>query len=351
LRRYFAVSDRDSFRSPGIARVHDLPALLARAEADIDDVVRHANHVFVVLDDDHGVALVAELLQDIDEPPVVARMQADGRLVQYIECPDERRAERRREVDALRFAARQRGREPIERQVVEPDVVEKRQAAPDFAQHLVGHHGFLLAELEGREELLCLAHRERRHGVDRPAAHANVACLAAKPRTAAIGAGEVAAIAAQEHADVHLVLLPLEPPEEAADPVVGAIALGHERALVVGQLRPGDVEPGARFARRPFELRELRAIVGLAPRFDGALVDRLRRIRNDQIHVQLDDVAEPVAGRAGAERVVEREQPRLRRLVRDAAGAALETLRELDPGGIGDRGSGIKSIGFLIPDP
>ena len=68
----------------------------------------------------------------------------------------------------------------------------------------------------------------------------------------------------------------------------------------------------------------------LAPRLDRALLDRLRRIGHDEIHVELDDVAEAVAGRAGAERVVEREQPRLRIFVRDAARAALEALGEHD---------------------
>ena len=145
------------------------------------------------------------------------------------------------------------------------------------------------------------------------------------------GHGQVAAIAAQEHADVHLVLLALEPAEEAADAVVVLVALDDERALLVGQIDPRHVEPDARLARRALQLRQLRAVVRLAPRLDGALVDRLRRIGHDQIHVELDDVAEAVAGRAGAERVVEREQPRLRLLVGDAAGAAFEPLGEHQP--------------------
>ena len=80
--------------------------------------------------------------------------------------------------------------------------------------------------------------------------------------------------------------------------------------------------------RRALQLGELRAVVRLAPRLDRVLLDRLRRIRHDQIHVELDDVAEAVADGAGAERVVEREQPRLRHLVLDVAGAALEALAE-----------------------
>ena len=141
---------------------------------------------------------------------------------------------------------------------------------------------------------------------------------------------------------MHLVFLALEPAEEAADAVVGAVAFDDERPFLVGEIRPRHVEPDGRLARRALQLRQLRAVMRLAPRLDGALVDRLRSIGHHQVHVELDDVAEAVARRAGAERVVEREEARLRRLVRDAARAALEALGELDPDGIRDSGSGIR---------
>ena len=64
-RRYFAVSDRGSCSSPSsVARVDDPAALLAGAEPEVDDVVGDANHVRVVLDDEHGIALVAKLPED-----------------------------------------------------------------------------------------------------------------------------------------------------------------------------------------------------------------------------------------------------------------------------------------------
>ena len=82
--------------------------MLARAESHVDDVIGDRDHVGVVLDDEHGVALIAQLPQDVDQPLVVARVQSDRRLVEHVQRADERRAQRRREVDALRFAARQR---------------------------------------------------------------------------------------------------------------------------------------------------------------------------------------------------------------------------------------------------
>ena len=117
----------------------DAPALLAGAEPEIDDVIGDLDHVGVVLDDEHGVALIAQLPQDRDQPQVVARVQADRRLVEHVQRADQRRAERGRQVDALRFAARQRRRQPIERQVVEADVAQERQPPPDFLQHLLGN--------------------------------------------------------------------------------------------------------------------------------------------------------------------------------------------------------------------
>ena len=115
------------------AREHDAPALLAGAEAEIDDVIGDADHVGVVLDDEHRVALIAELPQDGDQPQVVARVQADRRLVEHVERADQRRAERGGQIDALRLAARERRREAIQREVVEADVAEERQPAPDLA--------------------------------------------------------------------------------------------------------------------------------------------------------------------------------------------------------------------------
>ena len=74
------------------ARVHDAPALLARPESQIDDVVRDFDHVGIVLDDNDGVALIPQLAKNRNEPLVVARVQSDRRLVEHVQCADERRS-------------------------------------------------------------------------------------------------------------------------------------------------------------------------------------------------------------------------------------------------------------------
>ncbi len=127
-----------------------------------------------------------------------------------------------------------------------------------------------------------------------------------------------------------LVLLALEPAEESADALVVVGAFDYEPLLLVRELGPWDVETDLRLLRGALQIGELRAIVRFAPRLDRALLDRFRLVRHDEVHVELDDVAEPMARRAGAERVVEREQARLRIFVRDAALAAFEPLGEHD---------------------
>ena len=79
--------------------------MLAGAGADVDDVVGRAHGLLVVLDDEHGVAEVAQAQQRVDEAPVVALVQADAGLVEDVEHADQRRADLRGQADALRLAA------------------------------------------------------------------------------------------------------------------------------------------------------------------------------------------------------------------------------------------------------
>ena len=102
----------------------------------------------IVLDDEQRVAQVAQALQNFDQAIRVARMQADGRLVEHVERANQVRAERRGELNALRFAAGKRGGEAVERQVVEADFVEESQALLNFFEHLFRDGGFGRAELQ-----------------------------------------------------------------------------------------------------------------------------------------------------------------------------------------------------------
>ena len=63
----------------------------ARPRPHVHDMVRRANHVLIMLDNQHGVANVRKMPQRRDEPVVVALVQPDGRLVQHIARADEPR--------------------------------------------------------------------------------------------------------------------------------------------------------------------------------------------------------------------------------------------------------------------
>ena len=89
---------------------HEVAALLAAPGPELDHVVGGANRFGIVLDDEHGVAAVAQAVQQAEQAVHVARMQPDRRLVEHVERVDELRAERVGEPDALRLAAGERAR-------------------------------------------------------------------------------------------------------------------------------------------------------------------------------------------------------------------------------------------------
>ena len=109
------------------------PPPVPAPRAEVDDVVGDRDRLRLVLDDEHGVALVAQLQQQVVHPLDVVRVQADRRLVEDVGDVGERRAEVADHLRALRLAARQRARRPVEREVAEPDLderVERVAAAP-----------------------------------------------------------------------------------------------------------------------------------------------------------------------------------------------------------------------------
>ena len=92
------------------AHGNDFTTARARAGTEIDDVIGAADRVLVVLDDQQRITAGSQRLERFEEDLVVARVQADGRLVEDVAHALEIAAELRGEPDALRFAARERRR-------------------------------------------------------------------------------------------------------------------------------------------------------------------------------------------------------------------------------------------------
>src|SRR5215213_9680103 len=141
--------------------VDDLTAVLAGSRADVDRPVGDPDGVLVVLDDDEGVAEVAEAEQGLDEPVVVALVKTDRRLVEHIQHADEARADLRRQPDPLRLAAGERARGPVQRQVVQPDVEEEPKPLLDLLEHPLGDLPLAIAQVDGPQELGGLVDRHR----------------------------------------------------------------------------------------------------------------------------------------------------------------------------------------------
>src|ERR1041385_1669715 len=102
----------------------DLATGFALAGAKIDDLIRRPDHAGFVLDDDDGIARVAQGLEDADKAGRVVRVQADAGFVEDEEGVDQARAEAGGEVHTLGLAAGERAGGAIQREVAEADLNE-----------------------------------------------------------------------------------------------------------------------------------------------------------------------------------------------------------------------------------
>ena len=196
---------------------NDVTAMFSGAGAEIDDVIGGAHHVGIMFDYHDGVTEAAEFFEDANEAAGVAGVQANGRLVEHVAGADEARAQTGGELDALRFAAGERRREAIERQVIEPDIVKEFETLADFDEDFLGDGGLFGRKCERAEEFVRLGDVHLDDLGDVLAAHANVERFLAEARALAIGAQRVAAVTAHEDAHVELVFLAFQVVEEAAD--------------------------------------------------------------------------------------------------------------------------------------
>src|SRR5256712_5962873 len=300
------------------------------ARTKIDDIVSGADRFFVVLDHQHGVAEVAQPPERVEQPAVVALMQADRGLVQDIEDADQARSDLRGETYALSFSARQRAGGPVQGQVVEADVGEEAQALADLLQHAPRDGRLPLAELERAEEAPRVLDGEAHDVRDRLAGELQPERLraqarAAARRTRALGherldlaarvLGLRLAVAALEH--LHHALEAAVAVARQDDVAHGLLELGPrlvERELVaLGQGGQRLLEVG---------------VLAPRPRRQGAGPQRAVGVRHQPLGIDLEARADAAALRAGAVGVVEREHARRHLGERDAALRAGEALGE-----------------------
>ena len=332
------------------ARVHHPAAELPRPRSNVDDEVREADGLLIVLDHDDRVAEVAQALEGGDESTVVALVQSDRGLVEDVEDPHQVAANLTGQADPLGLAARERRRGPAERQVVEANVHQERQPLDDLlhdpardrllatgqfqlskqVDRLVDGHGVHLGDVVAVD-----LHRQHlgfqslaRAGVALDLAHVLLGLLA---RPVAVG----------------LVALALQPVNDAvvagvvgAHLAVAVAVLDRHRALVDAvedellvlglQLLPGrvHVEAAHRGDALDQPLEVLEPLSG--PGSERALGEGQGVVGDDQIGVDLEPGPEAGADRAGAVGRVEGEVPWCELGETNPAVAAGHLLGELD---------------------
>ena len=92
------------------------------------------------------------------------------------------------------------------------------------------------------------------------------------------------------------------------------------------QLAPGHVERDAMLPRRLAQLCLVGAIFGTGPRLDRPIVERSGLVRDDQIEIEVEGVAEALAARACAVGIVERKKPWFGLAINFVAALAFEGL-------------------------
>ena len=132
---------------------HQVSAMRARARPQVHDMVGLPDRLLVVLDHDHRVAEVAQLLERRQEPAVVALVQADRGLIEDVHDAGEPGSDLAGKANALRFPTRERLGAAIERQIVEAHVAEEAQALHHALDDLRRHFTAPAGEGELTQEL------------------------------------------------------------------------------------------------------------------------------------------------------------------------------------------------------
>ena len=307
---------------------HDGAAVNACTGADVDDVVGRQHRFLVVLDDDEGIADVAQRFQGVDELVVVALMEADARLVQDIKDAHQRGADLCCEADALCLAARKRARATGEGQIIEADVGKKAEARAELLDDVT--RDGLLGRGEGQRvyEGQRFVDRQGAELVDVFAAHRDGKNFVFQAASAAVGAGDEFQKVLVVFVMSHIVAL-----FDDVQHAVEADALAHA-ALFESAVDDVDLVAGAaqQGVQRRFGIiaqrRVQRKAVALAHRLvkgrhpgafldgfeavdvDGAFGDREGAVGADQLLRDGAKLADAGASFAGAQRIIEGKHPR-----------------------------------------
>ncbi len=310
------------------APVDDLPATPSRARAHVKDVVRAADDLRIVLDDDRGVPALREAAEDREEAARVPRMEPHRGLVEDVERVHQAGTEGGGEIYPLGFARRERARLAAEREVVEADVREVPEAAQDLLPEKGGGLVLFIRDAERREEAAGVADGKVPDVGDREPVHAVEKPLLPESLPPARGAGGVGAVAGKEDPDVQPVGPALEPFEKTPDAVVVTLPIENEFPVLRGEPIERDIRRDAATGAEGEGIAVPLAVGRGVERLERSVPDGFLRIGDHRVEVDADGPAEAAARGACAERAVEGEQVRGGIGVGDVALRAVEGAGE-----------------------
>ena len=321
--------------------------MLPRQRADVDDVVGLQDRGLVVLDHDERVAEVAQADERVDQALVVALVQADRGFVEDVEHAHQTGADLGGEPDPLGLAPGQGAGGPGQRQVVEPHIDQEPQALADLLEEPLGDHLLAFGQLQGVDEGAGVADRQigelgdvepvdrdgERLGLEAGALAGSARDLAHELlELVALGVGFgllVTTLDVGDHALVGGVVGAL--PSVAVlvadvDLLVGAVQ--QDLALRLGQPLERGVEIDVVRLAHGVEHAVPVLERGAGPGRERSLVDRQVLVGDDELGVDLEPRAEPVARGTGPVRRVEREVAGREFVEGDAVVGARELLAE-----------------------
>ncbi len=125
------------------------------------------------------------LCERVDQPRVVALVQAHRRLVEHVEQPLHAGADLGGEPQAVGLAAGEGRGRAVERQIAEPQREQHVEPREDLADHPLADVALALAEGEPGERLAGARERQAHDVRDREAGETHGQALGAQPRAAA----------------------------------------------------------------------------------------------------------------------------------------------------------------------
>ena len=131
----------------------DPPAVRARAGPTSMIQSAAQDGVFIMFDDDAGVADIREMAQRSDQAFIVALVEADGRFIEHIGHADKAGTDLRGKADALKFAAGEAAGLAIEGEISEAHIIHESEPRPHLLKDRRGDLRLLGIEFEAAEKI------------------------------------------------------------------------------------------------------------------------------------------------------------------------------------------------------